>query len=211
MYTYNNRCKKQPICECVGRWVFAQWVQSCSTSLTNTLYLNPSTCGVAYVSSEMLAQLSRISHTLSVIFPGCPDEQIGQTVIKLHTDTLLSPELHIKVCIGKVHSFLLSCFKIVYLAVSVGCMYMFYLMYCISASHRQVVNMILRNFCQCMLDASRANPPNKWVKVLEITRKKELIIDRNWKVEKLLTNTRPSTCSTYSTTHDLEQASKWLN
>ncbi|XP_051239093.1 Fanconi anemia group A protein isoform X2 [Dicentrarchus labrax] len=69
---------------------------------------------------EMSAQLSRISHTLSVIFPGCPDEPIGQTVIELHINTPLSPELHIK-----------------------------------------VVNMILRNFCQCTLDASRANPPNK--------------------------------------------------
>uniref|UniRef100_A0A4W6EN85 Uncharacterized protein n=1 Tax=Lates calcarifer TaxID=8187 RepID=A0A4W6EN85_LATCA len=28
-------------------------------------------------------------------------------------------------------------------------------------SYSQVINMILRNFCQCMLDASRANPPNK--------------------------------------------------
>ncbi|XP_067445106.1 Fanconi anemia group A protein [Thunnus thynnus] len=69
---------------------------------------------------EMSAQLSRISHTLSVIFPLRPDELIGQTVIKLHTDTLLSVEPHVK-----------------------------------------VVNMILRNFCQCMLDASQANPPNK--------------------------------------------------
>ncbi|XP_037623080.1 Fanconi anemia group A protein-like [Sebastes umbrosus] len=69
---------------------------------------------------EMSAQLSRISHTLSVIFPGCPDELLGQTVIRLHINTPLSPELHVK-----------------------------------------VVNMILRNFCQCMLDASRANPPNK--------------------------------------------------
>uniref|UniRef100_A0A671Y349 Uncharacterized protein n=1 Tax=Sparus aurata TaxID=8175 RepID=A0A671Y349_SPAAU len=31
----------------------------------------------------------------------------------------------------------------------------------ISHFYPQVVNMILRNFCQCMLDASRANPPNK--------------------------------------------------
>ncbi|XP_029289893.1 Fanconi anemia group A protein isoform X3 [Cottoperca gobio] len=69
---------------------------------------------------EMSAQLSRISHTLSVIFPGRPDELIGQTVIKLHINTPPSPELHVK-----------------------------------------VVNMILRNFCQCMLDTSRANPPNK--------------------------------------------------
>ncbi|XP_044047745.1 Fanconi anemia group A protein [Siniperca chuatsi] len=69
---------------------------------------------------EMSAQLSRISHTLSVIFPGPPNELIGQAVIKLHIITPLSPELHVK-----------------------------------------VVNMILRNFCQCLLDASRANPPNK--------------------------------------------------
>ncbi|GLD67118.1 Fanconi anemia group A protein [Lates japonicus] len=69
---------------------------------------------------DMLAQLSRISHTLSVIFPDRPDELIGQTVIKVHIDAPLSPELHLK-----------------------------------------VINMILRSFCQCMLDASRANPPNK--------------------------------------------------
>ncbi|KAM3870011.1 LOW QUALITY PROTEIN: Fanconi anemia group A protein [Diretmus argenteus] len=70
---------------------------------------------------EVSAQLSRISHTLGTIFPDCPDEPIGQAVIKLHIDTPpLSPELHIK-----------------------------------------VVNMILRNFCQCVLDSSRANPPNK--------------------------------------------------
>ncbi|XP_071346052.1 Fanconi anemia group A protein [Trachinotus anak] len=69
---------------------------------------------------EMLAQLSRISHTLSIVFPGRPEELTEQTVLKLHTDPPLSPELHVK-----------------------------------------VVNMILRNFCQCLLDASRANPPNK--------------------------------------------------
>ncbi|XP_023253185.1 Fanconi anemia group A protein [Seriola lalandi dorsalis] len=69
---------------------------------------------------EMLAQLSRISHTLSVIFPGRPDELTEQTVIKVHIDSPLAPELHVK-----------------------------------------VVNMILRNFCQCLLGASRANPPDK--------------------------------------------------
>ncbi|XP_070828741.1 Fanconi anemia group A protein-like isoform X3 [Chaetodon trifascialis] len=69
---------------------------------------------------EMSAQLSRISHTLSVIFPGHPDQLIGQSVLKLHINTPPSSELHVK-----------------------------------------VVNMILRNFCQCVLDASRANPPNK--------------------------------------------------
>ncbi|XP_053175938.1 Fanconi anemia group A protein [Scomber japonicus] len=68
---------------------------------------------------EMSAQLSRISHTLSVIFPVGLDDLTGQTVIKLHIDTPLSVELHIK-----------------------------------------VVNTILRNFCQCVLDASQANPPN---------------------------------------------------
>nr|XP_033942702.1 Fanconi anemia group A protein-like isoform X2 [Pseudochaenichthys georgianus] len=75
---------------------------------------------VEWNDGEACAQLSRISHTLSVIFPGRPDDLIGQTVIKLHTHTPLSPELHVK-----------------------------------------VVNMILRNFCQCMLDASRETPPNK--------------------------------------------------
>ncbi|KAI4823406.1 hypothetical protein KUCAC02_011990, partial [Chaenocephalus aceratus] len=64
---------------------------------------------VEWNDGEACAQLSRISHTLSVIFPGRPDDLIGQTVIKLHTHTPLSPELHVK-----------------------------------------VVNMILRNFCQCI-------------------------------------------------------------
>nr|XP_046249117.1 Fanconi anemia group A protein isoform X2 [Scatophagus argus] len=69
---------------------------------------------------EMSAQLSRISHTLSVVFPGRPDEPTGRAVITLDISTPPSSELHFK-----------------------------------------VVNMILRSFCQCMLDASRANPPNK--------------------------------------------------
>ncbi|XP_051807551.1 Fanconi anemia group A protein [Acanthochromis polyacanthus] len=69
---------------------------------------------------EISAQLSRISHTLSVVFPGRPDDLTGQTVIKLDADAPQSSELHVK-----------------------------------------VVNMILRNFCQCVLDTSRANPPNK--------------------------------------------------
>ncbi|KAM9375887.1 LOW QUALITY PROTEIN: Fanconi anemia group A protein [Pholidichthys leucotaenia] len=69
---------------------------------------------------DMSAQLSRISHTLSAIFPGRPDEQIGQTVIRLHIDSPWSPELHIN-----------------------------------------VIHMILRSFCQCMLDSYRAKPPNK--------------------------------------------------
>ncbi|XP_034541105.1 Fanconi anemia group A protein-like isoform X2 [Notolabrus celidotus] len=69
---------------------------------------------------EMSAQLSRVSHTLSVIFPGRPNESVGQKVIDLHVDSPPSPELHVK-----------------------------------------VINMILRNFCQCTLNASRANPPNK--------------------------------------------------
>ncbi|KAF3689254.1 Fanconi anemia group A protein [Channa argus] len=70
--------------------------------------------------SEISAQLSRISHTLNIIIPGRPDELIGQTVIKVHIETPMWPELHVK-----------------------------------------VVNMILRSFSQCVLDASRANPPNK--------------------------------------------------
>ncbi|XP_059191150.1 Fanconi anemia group A protein isoform X2 [Centropristis striata] len=69
---------------------------------------------------EMSAQLSRISHTLSVVFPGRQDELIEQTVIEVHINIPLSPELHVK-----------------------------------------AISLILRNFCQCMLDTSRANPPNK--------------------------------------------------
>ncbi|XP_015256133.1 PREDICTED: Fanconi anemia group A protein-like [Cyprinodon variegatus] len=69
---------------------------------------------------EMSAQLSRISHTLSVIFPGSPDELMRQTVVTLNTDCTQLPELHVK-----------------------------------------VVNLILRTFCQSLLNASRGNPPNK--------------------------------------------------
>lgn len=45
----------------------------------------------------MSAQLSRISHTLRVIFPGGPDELIGQPVVKLHTNDPSTSELHLKV------------------------------------------------------------------------------------------------------------------
>ncbi|XP_068458987.1 Fanconi anemia group A protein homolog [Clinocottus analis] len=69
---------------------------------------------------EMSAQLSRLSHTLSVIFPGRPDEPIERTVIELHTSGPPAPELHVK-----------------------------------------AVGVILRSFCQCVLDTSRAKPPNK--------------------------------------------------
>lgn len=48
-------------------------------------------------SAEMSAQLSRISHTLRVIFPGGPDELIGQPVIRLHTNDPSTSELHLKV------------------------------------------------------------------------------------------------------------------
>eukprot|EP00063_Salmo_salar_P004948 XP_013979783.1 PREDICTED: Fanconi anemia group A protein isoform X5 [Salmo salar] len=54
------------------------------------------------------AQLARISHTLSIVFPERAEELVSQAVIKLH-----------------------------------------------------VVNMILRSFCQSLLDASRISPPNK--------------------------------------------------
>ncbi|XP_047201810.1 Fanconi anemia group A protein-like isoform X5 [Girardinichthys multiradiatus] len=69
---------------------------------------------------EMSAHLSRISHTLNVVFPGSPDELTRQTAVILNMDTSQLPELHIK-----------------------------------------VVNLILQNFCQCLLSASRGNPPNK--------------------------------------------------
>ncbi|XP_011474753.2 Fanconi anemia group A protein isoform X1 [Oryzias latipes] len=69
---------------------------------------------------EMSAQLSRISHTLSIIFPGCPNEPTGNTVIILNTDGALLAELH-----------------------------------------SNAVNILLRNFCQCLLNASRSNSPNQ--------------------------------------------------
>ncbi|KAF0040818.1 hypothetical protein F2P81_006716 [Scophthalmus maximus] len=45
---------------------------------------------------ETMSQLSRISHTLSVVFPGRPDEFIQQTVVRVHLGAPLSPELHVK-------------------------------------------------------------------------------------------------------------------
>lgn len=68
------------------------------------------TCHIGHLSSEMSAQLSRISHTLSVIFPACPDELIGLSVIKLNTNRPPSPELHVKVCTDEIH--FLLCFMI---------------------------------------------------------------------------------------------------
>lgn len=49
------------------------------------------------LSLEMSAQLSRISHTLRIIFPVGPNELIGQPVIKLHINNPSTSELHIKV------------------------------------------------------------------------------------------------------------------
>ncbi|XP_046889753.1 Fanconi anemia group A protein-like isoform X3 [Hypomesus transpacificus] len=69
---------------------------------------------------EVSSQLARMSHTLGVVFPGPTDTLIGQTVVKLYTDTPPPPELHVK-----------------------------------------VVNLLLRSFCQCLLDASRLHPPNR--------------------------------------------------
>ncbi|XP_034031554.1 Fanconi anemia group A protein [Thalassophryne amazonica] len=69
---------------------------------------------------EMSAQLSRVSHTLSIVFPGVPERLLEPSVVRLHTDTATLPQLH-----------------------------------------GAVVNLMLRNFCQCALDSTRANPPNK--------------------------------------------------
>ncbi|XP_029952872.1 Fanconi anemia group A protein isoform X1 [Salarias fasciatus] len=70
---------------------------------------------------EMSAQLSRISHTLSVVFPGGPDEPThGQTLIRLQVDAPPTSDLHLS-----------------------------------------VIDAIMRNFCQCVVEASRENPPNK--------------------------------------------------
>ena len=77
------------------------------------------TCHIGHLSSEMSAQLSRISHTLSVIFPACPDELIGLSVIKLNTNRPPSPELHVKVCIDEIHCLL--CFMILIFHSAVYC------------------------------------------------------------------------------------------
>ncbi|XP_061532496.1 Fanconi anemia group A protein isoform X3 [Phycodurus eques] len=71
---------------------------------------------------DMSAQLSKIAHTMSFIFPGLPDDLLEKKVIKLKTDMLSLPELHL-----------------------------------------QVVDVILKNFCQCILDASKSLPPNKQI------------------------------------------------
>ncbi|KAJ3596135.1 hypothetical protein NHX12_002544 [Muraenolepis orangiensis] len=64
---------------------------------------------------ELSAQLSRISHTLGVMFP---DRAGGPRLVRLHVDAPLSCEQHV-----------------------------------------EVVDRILRTFCQCVIDAS--SPPNK--------------------------------------------------
>ncbi|XP_068169253.1 Fanconi anemia group A protein homolog isoform X2 [Antennarius striatus] len=69
---------------------------------------------------EISARLSRISHTLSDIFPDGPDGMIRQSVIRLHINT--PPP---------------------------------------SGPHLKVINLMLTNFCQCMLNVSRCKPPNK--------------------------------------------------
>lgn len=88
-------------------WTFSffQSDQSCSTPPTSeSLVYIP-----VILSLEMSAQLSRISHTLSIIFPGRPDELIGQSVIKLHINNPPSSELQVKVCTHEIH-----CFHILY-------------------------------------------------------------------------------------------------
>ncbi|XP_061677787.1 Fanconi anemia group A protein isoform X4 [Syngnathoides biaculeatus] len=71
---------------------------------------------------DISAQLSKIAHTMSFIFPCLPDDFLERKVIKLKTDMLSLPEVHL-----------------------------------------EVVNMILKNFCQCILDASKSLPPNKQI------------------------------------------------
>nr|XP_057943262.1 Fanconi anemia group A protein isoform X2 [Doryrhamphus excisus] len=69
---------------------------------------------------DMSAQLSRISHTLSSVFPALRDDGVEQEVVQLQ---------------GDAHEF--------------------------SELHMNVANMVLRGFCQCLLDASRVLSPNK--------------------------------------------------
>ncbi|XP_077451567.1 Fanconi anemia group A protein isoform X3 [Stigmatopora argus] len=71
---------------------------------------------------DLLAQMSKISQTLSFIFPCLPDDLLEKKVIKLNTVTILMPELHL-----------------------------------------QVVDEILKNFSQCIMDASKTLPPNRQI------------------------------------------------
>lgn len=86
-----------------------------------------------------------ISHTLSTIFPAGPDDVTELLVITVGLDSPPSPELHVTVSPFCLFSPGLC---------TAGCDEM-------SSLRPQVVNMILTNFCQCLLDACRANPPNK--------------------------------------------------
>jgi len=99
--------------------------------------------------SEMSAQLSRVSHTLSAIFPGHPDEPVGRTVIELHTSVRPAPELHVRVRPPPPHTGR---------RVSVGGSSVAPSR---SPSCPQAVNLILRSFCRCVLEASRGNAPSK--------------------------------------------------
>ncbi|XP_014823129.1 PREDICTED: Fanconi anemia group A protein isoform X3 [Poecilia mexicana] len=89
---------------------------------------------------ESLAQLSRVSHTLSVVFPGS-DDPVGPAAAPS------LPELHLKVnpililvlILDQVGSVVLKCL----------------------CCDLQVVDLILQSFCQSLLVASRGNPPNR--------------------------------------------------
>lgn len=55
------------------------------------------------VPSDMSAHLSKISNTLSFIFPGLPDDSLEKNIIQLKTDMLSLPELHLQVW-AEIHS-----------------------------------------------------------------------------------------------------------
>ena len=116
---------------------------------------------LALSSPEVSSQLARMSHTLGVVFPGPTDTLIGQTVVKLYTDTPPPPELHVKVGTVWCGS---AAFPGIPSDLSPSVMWPVptTVLPCgNSAVCSQVVNLLLRSFCQCLLDASRLHPPNR--------------------------------------------------
>lgn len=101
-------------------WIFSFFPLSaqlrCTPSSSESLIYVP-----VMLSSEISAHLSRISHTLSVVFPGRHDELIGQSVIKLHINFFPSSELQVKVGGREIHcfQFLYSQFCCMYVSNSV--------------------------------------------------------------------------------------------
>uniref|UniRef100_A0AAQ4NYS8 FA complementation group A n=1 Tax=Gasterosteus aculeatus aculeatus TaxID=481459 RepID=A0AAQ4NYS8_GASAC len=88
---------------------------------------------------ELSARLSRIAHALSAVFPGGPVELPGRRATVSSSRFAAARRACSLQRVRRCASLFLS----------------------LSLSPSQVVDVILRSFCQCVINASRAKPPNK--------------------------------------------------